>query len=126
MLQQTTVAAVVPRFERWLEVFPDVRSLARAPLGRVLREWQGLGYYQRARNLHQAARKIVTAHGGRLPPDETALRSLPGFGSYTAAAVASLAFGRPAPVIDANVRRVLMRVLGLRGTADPKLSLIHI
>ncbi len=120
MLQQTTVAAVVPRFERWLEVFPDVRSLARAPLGRVLREWQGLGYYQRARNLHQAARKIVTAHGGRLPPDETALRSLPGFGSYTAAAVASLAFGRPAPVIDANVRRVLMRVLGLRGTADPK------
>jgi A/G-specific adenine glycosylase len=120
MLQQTTVAAVLPYFERWLEVFPDVQSLARAPIRRVLREWQGLGYYQRARNLHLAARKIATAHGGKLPADEAALRRLPGFGPYTAAAVASLAFGRPSPVIDANVRRVLMRVLGLRGTADPK------
>ncbi|HSA94698.1 MAG TPA: A/G-specific adenine glycosylase, partial [Acidobacteriota bacterium] len=90
MLQQTTVAAVIPYFERWLEVFPDVPSLARAPLRRVLREWQGLGYYERARNLHRAARKVAAAHGGRLPSDAAALRGLPGFGPYTAAAVASL------------------------------------
>jgi len=120
MLQQTTVPAVIPYYERWLEVFPDLRSLARAPLRRVLREWQGLGYYQRARNLHAAARAIVSEHGGAIPSDEPALRRLPGFGPYTAAAVASLAFGRPAPVIDANVRRVLMRILGIRGAAAPK------
>jgi A/G-specific adenine glycosylase len=118
MLQQTTVAAVVPYYERWIKVFPDVRRLARAPLRRVLREWQGLGYYQRARNLHRAAKAVVLDHGGRIPADEAALRHLPGFGPYTTAAVLSLAFGRPAPVLDANVRRVLMRVLGIRGPAE--------
>ena len=80
MLQQTTVPAVVPYYERWFEAFPDVRSLARAPLRRVLREWQGLGYYQRAGNLHRAARTIVRDHGGRIPADEEVLRRLPGFG----------------------------------------------
>ncbi|MBP7707508.1 MAG: A/G-specific adenine glycosylase [Candidatus Aminicenantes bacterium] len=122
MLQQTTVPAVVPYFERWARVFPDLDSLARAPLRRVLREWQGLGYYQRARNLHRAAGLVLREHGGRVPDDEAALRRLPGFGPYTAAAVLSLAYGRPRPVIDANVRRVLMRVLGLDGPAGPRVD----
>jgi len=120
MLQQTTVPAVIPYYERWLKVFPNIRSLARAPLRKVLREWQGLGYYRRAGNLHQAAKTIVREHTGIVPDDEHELRSLPGFGPYTTAAVLSLAYGKPLPVIDANVRRVLMRVLGLRGTADAK------
>ncbi|MCK7469715.1 MAG: hypothetical protein MZU95_02075 [Desulfomicrobium escambiense] len=106
MLQQTTVPAVVPYFERWTEVFPDLQALARAPLRRVLREWQGLGYYQRARNLHRSAGLVLREHGGRVPDDEAILRKLPGFGPYTTAAVLSLAYGRPLPVIDANVRRV--------------------
>ncbi len=117
MLQQTTVPAVIPCYTRWLEVFPDLASLARAPLRKVLRQWQGLGYYRRARNLHEAARAVVREHGGKVPDDERALRRLPGFGPYTTAAVLSLAYGRPLPVVDANVRRVLMRVLGLRGQA---------
>jgi A/G-specific adenine glycosylase len=122
MLQQTTVPAVVPYYERWLKAFPDMRSLARAPLRKVLREWQGLGYYQRARNLHRAAGIIVREHGGKVPDEEAVLRRLPGFGPYTTAAVLSLAYGRPLPVIDANVRRVLMRVLGLRGTTGPRVD----
>jgi A/G-specific adenine glycosylase len=122
MLQQTTVPAVIPYYERWLKVYPDMRSLARAPLRMVLREWQGLGYYRRAGNLHRAAKTIVREHGGKVPDDERELRSLPGFGPYTTAAVLSLAYGRPLPVIDANVRRVLMRVLGLRGTAEARID----
>jgi A/G-specific adenine glycosylase len=122
MLQQTTVPAVIPFYERWLKVFPDIRSLARAPLRKVLREWQGLGYYRRAGNLHQAAKTIVREHGGMVPDDERELRNLPGFGPYTTAAVLSLAYGRPLPVIDANVRRVLMRILGLRGTAEARVD----
>ncbi len=118
MLQQTTVAAVIPYYARWLALFPDVRSLARAPLEKVLRAWQGLGYYARARNLHRSARLIVRDHGGRVPSDEAVLRHLPGFGTYTTAAVLSLAFGRPCPLVDANVRRVLMRIFALPGTAD--------
>ncbi len=117
MLQQTTVPAVIPYYERWIRTFPDLPSLARAPLRRVLREWQGLGYYQRARNMHRTAALVVRDHRGRLPADEAVLRRLPGFGPYTTAAVSSLAFGRPSPVVDANVRRVLMRFLGLRGEA---------
>ena len=122
MLQQTTVPAVIPYYERWLKVFPDMPSLARAPLRKVLREWQGLGYYQRAGNLHRAARTIVSEHNGKVPDNANVLRSLPGFGPYTTAAVLSLAYGKPLPVIDANVRRVLMRVLGLRGTATASLD----
>jgi A/G-specific adenine glycosylase len=120
MLQQTTVPAVVPYFERWMRLFPDMGMLARAPLQRVLRAWQGLGYYQRARNLHRAAGLLVRGHGGRIPDDEDALVRLPGFGPYTTAAVLSLAYGRPLPVVDANVRRVLMRITGLRGEASSR------
>jgi A/G-specific adenine glycosylase len=123
MLQQTTVQAVIPHYERWLKVFPDMRSLARAPLRKVLREWQGLGYYQRARNLHEAAKTIVREYGGRIPDDERVLRNLPGFGPYTTAAVLSLVYDKPQPVIDANVRRVLMRILGLRGTAEARVDM---
>jgi A/G-specific adenine glycosylase len=122
MLQQTTVPAVIPFYERWLKVFPDMQSLARAPLRKVLREWQGLGYYRRAENLHRAAKTIVCEHGGKVPDDEHELRNLPGFGPYTTAAVLSLAYGRPLPVIDANVRRVLMRLLGLPGTAETRVD----
>ncbi len=122
MLQQTTVPAVIPYYGRWLKVFPDIGSLSRAPLRKVLREWQGLGYYQRARNLHKAAKTIVREYGGRIPDDECTLGSLPGFGPYTTAAVLSLVYGKPVPVIDANVRRVLMRVLGLRGTAEARVD----
>jgi A/G-specific adenine glycosylase len=122
MLQQTTVPAVVPYYERWIREYKDVHALARAPLSRVLRSWQGLGYYRRAGNLVDAARVIVRDHGGKVPADEAALRRLPGFGPYTTAAVLSLAYGEPIPVIDANVRRVVMRLLGIRGTADPRLD----
>lgn len=122
MLQQTTVPAVIPYYERWVKVFPDMKRLAQAPFRKVLREWQGLGYYQRARNLHEAARTIVREHAGRIPDDVHALRSLPGFGPYTTAAVLSLVYGKPLPVIDANVRRVLMRVLGLHGTAEARVD----
>ncbi len=118
MLQQTTVNAVIPFYKGWTARFPNVRSLARSPLQRVLRAWQGLGYYQRARNLHAASREIVERHGGNLPRDFDSLVRLPGFGPYTAAAVASLAFGKPHPVVEANVRRVMMRVLHLPGEAD--------
>jgi A/G-specific adenine glycosylase len=118
MLQQTTVGAVGPYYKAWIAEFPNVRALARAPLRKVLKAWQGLGYYQRARNLHAAAREIVERHGGKLPSDPAVLLRLPGFGPYTAAAVASLAFGKPHPVVDANVRRVMMRILHLPGEAD--------
>jgi A/G-specific adenine glycosylase len=118
MLQQTTVNAVVPYYNRWLKIFPDVRSLARAPLQDVLKAWQGLGYYARARNLRAAAKIVVKEHCGSLPRDREIVRKLPGFGPYTTAAVLSLAFGEPLPVIDANVRRVVMRLARIRGKAD--------
>ncbi len=115
MLQQTTVGVVVPYYEAWLCAYPDIRSLARAPFRAVLKSWEGLGYYRRARNMRRAARIVLKEHGGRFPEDPAALAALPGFGPYTTAAVASLSFGRPIPVIDANVRRVMTRLLGLRG-----------
>lgn len=118
MLQQTTVKAVIPYYEKWIRRFPTVSALARASLQQVLRTWQGLGYYQRAKNLSKASRILVRHHEGRIPDDYAELRKLPGFGPYTTAAVLSLAFGRSYPVLDANVRRVLMRLLGLEGKAD--------
>jgi len=119
MLQQTTVNAVVPYYEAWLRAYPDIRALARAPMRAVLKSWEGLGYYQRARNMHRTAGMILKEHGGRFPEDPAVLAALPGFGPYTTAAVTSLAFGRPLPVVDANVRRVMSRMLGIRGPAGP-------
>ena len=116
MLQQTTVAAVKHRYESFLSRFPDLTALAKAREDRVLAAWSGLGYYGRARHLHRAAREVVRRHGGRLPEDPKLLRALPGFGDYTAAAVASLAFGVRAPAADANVTRVLSRLFALSGT----------
>ncbi len=110
MLQQTQVVSVVPYFERWMKRFPGVQALAEAPLDDVLKAWEGLGYYARARNLHAAAQRIVARHGGELPADREALLRLPGIGRYTVGAILSLAFGQPEPVLDGNVRRVLCRV----------------
>ena len=110
MLQQTTVPVVAGYFQRFLERWPTLESLARADLDDVLHAWQGLGYYARARNLHTCARLVLAEHGGRFPADEKALRALPGIGRYTAAAIAAIAFDRPATVVDGNVERVIARL----------------
>ncbi|WBH18236.1 A/G-specific adenine glycosylase [Sphingomonas radiodurans] len=115
MLQQTTVATVRPRFEAWVARWPGVESLAAADEAEVMAAWAGLGYYARARNLVRAARAIVAEHGGALPDTEAALRGLPGLGDYTAAAVAAIAFGRRAVVVDANVERVVSRLFRAAG-----------
>jgi len=113
MLQQTQVETVRGYYRRFLDRFPTVDDLAAAPQQDVLKLWEGLGYYSRARSLHRAARIVVDQHGGVLPADVTALRRLPGIGPYTSGAIASIAFGIPAPAVDGNVRRVLARVLAL-------------
>jgi len=113
MLQQTQVNTVAPYFERWMARFPTLESLAAAPLDAVLKQWEGLGYYRRAHNLHRAAQELVERHGGRLPAEPEALQALPGIGRYTAGAIASIAFGRPAAVLDGNVIRVLARLTNL-------------
>jgi A/G-specific adenine glycosylase len=115
MLQQTQVATVIPYFERWMASFPDVRSLAAAPLDDVLSHWSGLGYYARARNLHRAANRCVEEYDGDLPPAAEALSSLPGIGLSTANAIVSQASDRPAAVLDGNVRRVLARHAAVTG-----------
>lgn len=114
MLQQTQVATVLPYYRRFLKRFPDVQSLARAGEEEVLREWAGLGYYSRARNLHKSARKIVEENGGCVPSSFAELLFLPGVGRYVAGAVSSIAFGLAQPAVDANVLRVLSRLLGIR------------
>ncbi len=113
MLQQTTVAAVIPYWSRFLDRFPDVPSLARGREEDVLAAWSGLGYYRRARALREGAIAVMDHHGGRLPDDAGALRALPGIGRYTAGAIASLAFGRETPVVDGNVRRVFARLFAI-------------
>jgi A/G-specific adenine glycosylase len=110
MLQQTRVGTVIPFFHRFLKLFPDLESLAQAPLQRVLLAWAGLGYYSRARNLHGAARVIFRDLGGKIPSSREELLKLPGLGTYTAGAVASLAFNQPVPALDGNVHRVLGRL----------------
>jgi len=114
MLQQTTVKAVVPYFERFLEAFPTIEALARARSEKVLAVWSGLGYYRRARHLHEAARLVARRHDGRLPRDRETLLGLPGIGRYTAGAILSIAWGDPEPLVDGNVARVLCRLLGER------------
>ncbi|HBL15452.1 MAG: A/G-specific adenine glycosylase [Elusimicrobia bacterium GWA2_69_24] len=120
MLQQTQVATVLPYFERFLRRFPDLPALARAREAEVLRLWAGLGYYSRARNLLAAARRIASEHAGRIPEDLAALRSLPGFGRYTAAAIASIAFRKPHELVDGNVARVLCRAFAVFGDPSRK------
>ncbi len=115
MLQQTQVAAVVPYYERFLQAFPTVEKLARAPRERVLELWSGLGYYRRARNLHEAAKRIVGQFSGCFPTDYHLARSLPGVGDYTARAVLSIAYNQPYAVLDGNVARVIARLGARRG-----------
>jgi A/G-specific adenine glycosylase len=110
MLQQTTVAAVAPYFDRFIARWPDVRALAEAPLDDVLRAWAGLGYYARARNLHACAKAVVERCGGRFPASEAELAELPGIGPYTAAAIAAIAFGARTAAVDGNVERVMARL----------------
>jgi A/G-specific adenine glycosylase len=114
MLQQTRVETVEPRYRRFLQRFPTVRRLASAQPEEVCEEWVGLGYYSRARNLNAAARAIVKFHGGRVPREPSELERLPGIGRYTAGAIASIAFGVEAPVVDGNVARVLSRLFALQ------------
>lgn len=121
MLQQTQVETVVPYFERWIAKFPNVRKLAKADESSVLGLWAGLGYYSRARNLMSAAKSVAENHGGKIPSDYEALRSLPGIGQYTAGAILSIAFNRPFPVVDGNVRRVLSRIYGWEDDSPKRL-----
>jgi A/G-specific adenine glycosylase len=118
MLQQTQVVTVIPYYERWLARFPDFATLAAATEQEVLGLWQGLGYYSRARNLHRAAQRVAEEHNGKIPPNAESIRALPGVGRYTAGAVASFAFDLPEPLVDANVARVLARLLDLREPID--------
>lgn len=115
MLQQTRIAAVMPYYQNFLDRFPNVESLARAPQTEVLKLWSGLGYYSRARNLHAAAKKVVAHHDGKFPRELKAALALPGIGTYTAAAVLSIAYDVPLAVLDGNVARVLARIHAIRG-----------
>ncbi|MEP7053124.1 MAG: A/G-specific adenine glycosylase [Pseudomonadota bacterium] len=117
MLQQTQVATVIPYFERWMQRFPDVATLAKAAESDVLHAWQGLGYYSRARNLQRAAGRMMDEHAGRVPERVPDLLALPGIGPYSAGAISSIAYGHPEPLVDGNVIRVLSRLFALRG--DP-------
>src|SRR5690242_2792013 len=110
MLQQTQVTTVIPYFERFLAAFPTVSALAAAPLDQVLKLWEGLGYYSRARNLHRAAQAVEAEHGGQFPTTAAELQALPGIGRYTAGAIASIAFDERVAVLDGNVMRVLTRL----------------
>ena len=110
MLQQTRIEAAREYFNRFTRAFPTVEALAAAELDDVLKLWEGLGYYSRARNLHKCAKTVCDAYGGVFPPDAAALRALPGIGDYTAGAIASIAYGLPEPAVDGNVLRVLARM----------------
>ena len=114
MLQQTQVDTVIPYYHRFLEAFPTVDDLARAPFQDVLKRWENLGYYSRARNLHAAAAIIVTQFGGAVPSDLQSLRKLPGIGPYTAGAILSIAFGQAVPAVDGNIRRILCRLFAMQ------------
>jgi A/G-specific adenine glycosylase len=117
MLQQTTTATVSKRFPKFLDQFPNIAALAQAPEDVVLRAWEGLGYYRRARNLHRAARSIMETHGGGIPENPAVLQSLPGLGRYSANAILSFARNLPLPILEANTIRVWSRLVGARGDA---------
>ena len=110
MLQQTTVPTVIPYFQKFIEKWPAIENLARATLDEVLHAWQGLGYYSRARNLHKCAQEIVSNFGGKFPENEKILKTLPGIGDYTAAAICTIALNKPAIVMDGNIDRILSRL----------------
>jgi A/G-specific adenine glycosylase len=127
MLQQTRVTTVVEYYRRFLAAFPNVKALAAAPLNDVIKQWEGLGYYSRARNLHRAAQAVVNEYGGEFPATAAALQTLPGIGRYTAAAVASIAFNEPIAALDGNVMRILTRLYDYDGelgqpTTDKQLN----
>jgi A/G-specific adenine glycosylase len=118
MLQQTQVATVIPYWTRWMRALPTVQALARARPERVLKLWEGLGYYRRARNLQAAARLIRDRHAGMFPESQEAILELPGIGRYTAGAIGSIAFNLPTPILDGNIVRVLTRLHGIRPYAS--------
>ncbi|MBK8824734.1 MAG: A/G-specific adenine glycosylase [Anaerolineales bacterium] len=118
MLQQTRVETVIPYFEKWMNLFPNVNALANSSEQDVLNAWEGLGYYSRARNLHKAAKIVASKFNGELPRDLTELRSLPGIGRYTVGAIASMAFGMDEPTLDGNLRRVFSRLFDVDIFAD--------
>ena len=120
MLQQTRVETVIAYYQRFTSRFPDIFALAAAPEAEVLKLWEGLGYYSRARNLHKAAKIVVSEYGGAVPMTAQTLRLLPGVGAYTAGAIASIAYGEPAPAVDGNVKRVMARLLGIREDINSK------
>jgi A/G-specific adenine glycosylase len=127
MLQQTTVKAVLPYYARFLKEWPTVEKLAKTKLEDVLRAWAGLGYYARARNLHACAQMVVERHGGKFPESENELCALPGIGGYTAAAIASIAFGKPLVPVDGNVERVVSRLFAVEDqmpAAKPKIQVL--
>lgn len=118
MAQQTRVETVVDYFNRWMRVFPTIEALAAADQQDVLKVWEGLGYYARARNLHRAAQVVVEEHGGALPRERAALLKLPGIGEYTVGAILSLAYNQPEPILDGNVKRVLSRLADIEEPID--------
>ena len=126
MLQQTQVTTVIPYYRHWLERFPDFAALARAQEAEVLHAWQGLGYYARARNLHAAAKYVVENFGGKLPGEATKIARLPGVGHYTAGAIASFAFDRAEPIVEANIGRVLARLTNLQIPIDKAAGRAHL
>ena len=123
MLQQTQVKTVIPYYQRWMRVLPTIAQFARARPERVLKLWEGLGYYRRVRLAQAAARLIIKQHAGRFPEAFDEVLALPGVGRYTAGAICSIAFNQPAPILDGNVIRVLSRLLGIAG--DPRSKTVN-
>ncbi|MEX1019432.1 MAG: A/G-specific adenine glycosylase [Litorilinea sp.] len=126
MAQQTRLETVVDYYQRWLERFPTLAQLAAADQQAVLKVWEGLGYYARARNLHRAAQIVVAEHGGEVPANRRALLALPGIGAYTVGAILSLAFNHPEPILDGNVKRVLSRITDLPDAIDQPSTVRHL
>lgn len=126
MLQQTRASVVVPYFLRWMEVFPNITALAEAPLEKILKEWEGLGYYSRARHLHEAAKQILDRFGGEFPSSEEDLATLKGLGPYTRAAILSFAFHQKKAAVDGNVLRVIARLFAVEDPIDRKSTKEHI
>lgn len=122
MLQQTTVPTVIQYYNRWVKDYPTLDHVAQAPIERLLKSWQGLGYYQRVRNIHKAAKIFIEEHDGKIPNNYEALQKVPGFGPYTRGAVLSIAFDQRRPIVDANIRRVVMRLLALEEEASARID----